>query len=96
MRQTIHTTFQVVKARIELKLKCKECGKAIKRVVRVEHTINPFNKNSAGVPKSYSEVFADADREATKQADKMKRTGVMCGSCQDRAEDYSMERSRKC
>lgn len=39
--------------------KCAVCGKRTTRSITITNTINPFNKNADGAPKSYDEVLAD-------------------------------------
>jgi hypothetical protein len=38
---------------------CADCGERRRRVVKVTHTINPFNRDERGVPKSGERVLAD-------------------------------------
>ncbi len=58
-------TFERVPAYRERNGKCTACGKRVKRTYKVEHTINPFNKNTDGVPKSRDEVYKDVVAELT-------------------------------
>ena len=39
--------------------KCSHCGKRMSQRKTFCHTVNPFNRNAAGVPKTRSEVFED-------------------------------------
>jgi len=43
--------------------RCTNCQKHRKRSTRIWATLNPFNVNSRGVPKSREEVIADLDRQ---------------------------------
>lgn len=61
--KTITTTFQIVRAFGARAGKCVGCGKHIRRQRTFERTINPWNRNSDGLPKSYSEVLADVDAD---------------------------------
>jgi hypothetical protein len=40
------------------------CDRRLKRQKKFTHTINPFNKNKAGVPKTRAEVQKDVDAKA--------------------------------
>ena len=43
--------------------KCAVCGRPASRNIKVEHTINPFNRNVDGSPKTRDEVLADVSSE---------------------------------
>jgi len=51
--------YEVVKFTAKRKLACRVCGKRFSRAHTFENTINPFNKNAAGVMKGYAEVWRD-------------------------------------
>lgn len=53
--------FQEVSLRATKSGKCR-CGKYLRRSKTFTNTINPFNKNNDGLPKSYNEVYADVER----------------------------------
>lgn len=57
-------TFSKVYACRSKRGKCRVCGKRMARQRTFWHTVNPFNKNSDGQPKTYSEVQKDVDDEA--------------------------------
>lgn len=60
------TTFEKVKWSRTVHVDCPGCGKR-RKVQRTFHqTINPYNKNSDGFPKTYSEVLASVKDEAYK------------------------------
>jgi hypothetical protein len=44
--------------------KCPVCGKTVVRQQKFEHTINPFNKNTDGTIKTYSQVLNAVEKEA--------------------------------
>lgn len=50
--------------RAERRGKCPVCGKTTKRSRTFERTVNPFNKDENGVPKTYERVYADTRAEA--------------------------------
>lgn len=56
--------FQQVKTKATRRGKCPSCGKSVARTRVFMNTVNPFNRNADGVPKSYGEVFADVRDEA--------------------------------
>ena len=69
---------------IELKEKvsgiCKKCGKRRTRVICEYQTKNPFNKNKAGLIKTYSEIAEEVKASLAKQVDKVKSIFI-CASC---------------
>ena len=80
MTTTIH--FEPVRLRQSVGYKCTSCGKPLTRVVCVEYTVNPFNKNADGVPKTREEVRADVRKKHAKQVAETK-AGFMCNKCKD-------------
>lgn len=58
-------TFQPVTAYRERTGKCPVCGKSVKRSKKFQCTINPFNLNERGVPRSYAEVRDQVDAKAS-------------------------------
>jgi hypothetical protein len=54
--------FQVVRRTRTVKLKCA-CGSRFQRTLAAEQTINPFNKNADGVPKTYAEIWPEVGRK---------------------------------
>lgn len=58
---------------------CKSCGKRIKRQRTFWHTVNPFNKNADGFPKSPSEVWQDVKAEGL--AWEKERLDDQCQAC---------------
>ena len=75
---TYHVTFDVVKARREVKRKCSRCGKSRKRIFTVENTINPFNKNAQGFPKSATEVRADVEAQVDAEVAAFNKAKFVC------------------
>ena len=73
----ISYTFEVVKHRAEKTGKCK-CGKRLKRSMTFEQTINPFNVDAAGVPKSRGLILA----ELVDEAETWQKEPVVCSECQ--------------
>ena len=86
---TYSVMFDVIKSRREISVKCKKCGKKLKRVLTSEMTVNPFNVRKDGVPKTAAEVRRDADADV----EKSDRWKVQCGQC-ERTESLATLRRR--
>lgn len=71
--------FQPVQRRAVKNLPCPDCGKKVKRQTTFEQTINPFNKNAEGEPKSWQEIQA----ELKVQADAWRVEPVQCKACRE-------------
>lgn len=69
--------FTEVKRRVTKVLPCPQCRRAVRRSTTITHTINPFNRDSHGLPKTYAAVRAEVDAEA----EAWKRTAVLCAGC---------------
>ena len=39
--------------------KCPKCGKNAVRHITITHTVNPYNRNENGIPKTREEVWED-------------------------------------
>lgn len=78
--RTVH--FEVVKRGEVVGYTCTRCLKARTKTVKTEHTINPFNKNAAGIPKSREEVLACV-RDAKQKSVAEVKAGVICNKCKD-------------
>ncbi len=70
--------FQEVTHRVQRRVPCSGCGKKLTRSRTFMNTINPFNKNEAGVPKTWSEVVADVKAAA----EAWQPTDVRCSGCE--------------
>jgi hypothetical protein len=81
--------FQVVSKVRTDRYRCP-CGKRFQRTVRVEQTINPWNKNAAGIPKTWPEIWEELGGElAAKKTDAQHacgQTGVLIPRRGERAE----------
>ena len=73
--------FQEVTQKRKVKVVCQCCKKPLTRTLSVTHTINPFNRNSDGRPKSYEEVSADVNAALALLEAEIKRDGVTCRNC---------------
>jgi hypothetical protein len=56
--------FREVKRSAQRRLKCRSCGKRFSRSRTFTQTINPFNKNADGDPKTYAEIWKELGIEA--------------------------------
>ena len=54
--------FQEVRRTRTVKFKC-ECQARFQRTYAATQTINPFNRNADGQPKTYGEIWAELGRE---------------------------------
>lgn len=83
MRYTT-VTFQVCKGEAPYSCTCGECGKSLKRKVVEEKTVNPFNKNDDGTPKTSTQVYRDAYAAATEKAKALEGAVVTCKNCEEK------------
>jgi hypothetical protein len=56
-------TFTEVARHAEKSGKCAVCGRPCKRAEKFWQTLNPFNKNADGQPKSRDEIWAELDEK---------------------------------
>lgn len=74
--------FDSVKLRETVNYICTGCGKKRSKIVSTEYTVNPFNKNADGVPKSRQEVADDVREEQARRVAEV-QTGDKCNKCKD-------------
>lgn len=74
MRQTI--IFQEVKVKGSKKCKCT-CGKRVSRSKTFSQTINPWNKNKEGNPKSFGEIQEELSNERNEWMNEKE----LCSNC---------------
>ncbi len=60
----VRTTFDEVRRPVTFTGKCTACGKRLVRKTTVWQTVNPYNRNSDGVPKSSEEIMRELHVEA--------------------------------
>lgn len=76
---TIIQTFNAVTVKRIKRGKCSKCGAKCQVTKRFFQTLNPFNKNAAGLPKTASEIRA----EETAKADAWQtREPLVCRTCE--------------
>ena len=73
--------FQRVVRKRKIRVACPGCGKKRYRVISVEETINPFNKNAEGKPKSQSEVYQSVTAKLDAECSGLKNMGIVCNAC---------------
>lgn len=79
----MRVTFQGFKGHVECRFDCPACGgKRRKRSFITEHTVNPFNTNPDGLPKSASQVSREAQAAARLERDQF-LTSPLCRRCED-------------
>jgi hypothetical protein len=53
--------YEAVKFPVKKSFTCTVCGRRGQRSKTFRQTINPFNKNADGVPKTYREIWAELE-----------------------------------
>lgn len=56
-------TFDEISLKGIKTIKCKDCGKRLRRQIKFSQTRNPFNKNKKGVPKSLYDINAELAKD---------------------------------
>ncbi len=74
-------TFQQVTRKRRTKVRCRVCNRYLVRVLSVMNTVNPFNKDAAGIVKSRAQVDADVLSELHKLINKTQAEGIVCRGC---------------
>lgn len=78
--RTIH--FEPVRIRQSVSYKCIDCAKPRTKMIAVEHTVNPFNKNDDGTVKTREQVRERVRELHTKEVAETK-AGIRCNKCKD-------------
>jgi hypothetical protein len=73
--------FQVVPMTVRKSVKCSSCGKRLQRQRTFEQTLNPWNKNAAGEPKTVQEIL----QEHRANAGEWKQQPETCQQCREAA-----------
>jgi hypothetical protein len=55
--------FEVVELKGRKQGACSECGCRRQRTERFYQTVNPFNRNKVGAPKTYDEIYEEIHAE---------------------------------
>jgi hypothetical protein len=72
----MRVTFSEVKRSVSRSFICDHCGKRRTRSTTLFQTLNPFNRDSAGIPKSAAQIHA----ELAEQAKRWRPT--TCATCE--------------
>ena len=76
-------TFPVFKGRAKCKFDCPSCGATRRtRIFTVENTVNPYNRDERGTPKSSTVVWREAQIAAELERDQF-LTEPLCRGCED-------------
>lgn len=75
---TMRIRFEVVKHHVSKSGKCAACGKRTKRSKTFEATINPYNRNAQGIPKTRAEIRVDL----VAKGDAWLAMPMSCASCE--------------
>lgn len=75
--------FEEVTRGAQKNLPCPDCGKKVRRQRTFSQTINPWNKNAAGEPKTWQEIQDELKVDAAKWA----AEPVKCAACRDAGAD---------
>ena len=73
-------TFDVLKQTTKIAGTCGICGKKRSKTLVVEQTVNPYNRNEDGTPKSRNEVWIAVRKELVGLA-KKSREHFICATC---------------
>jgi hypothetical protein len=60
--------------------RCAACGRRTQQTIKLWQTINPFNKNSSGLPKSHEEILRELNAELVQKTS----TLLLCSGCRTR------------
>ena len=74
--------FNEIKDSIKVSGVCEECGKKRTRTISDFHTVNPFNKNEKGLPKTAFEIREELRKSVLEKAEELKKHN-MCATCQE-------------
>jgi bacterioferritin-associated ferredoxin len=75
---------QVYSQRLGISTFCVRCNKKLKRTVKEEQTVNPWNRNKVtGTPFTRQEVWNSCEREVKARVKSLETNGTLCGKCQE-------------
>jgi ribosomal protein L37AE/L43A len=76
------TRFKSVVSTKTIKGNCNKCGKKNRSyTIKEEQTINPFNTDSSGIPKTRRAILAECNDHVTKLIERH-RKNFICKSCE--------------
>lgn len=71
--------FEEIKRQAKKRVPCETCGKKVTRQRTFSQTVNPFNKNADGDPKTEREISEELTAECHEW--EAKQGGELCGAC---------------
>lgn len=71
--------FEEIKQKAQKRVPCDECGKKVNRQRTFSQTVNPFNKNADGDPKTEWEISEELRAQVTEW--EAKQDGELCTPC---------------
>jgi predicted RNA-binding Zn-ribbon protein involved in translation (DUF1610 family) len=74
------TVFREVKIKRKLLVQCVKCGKKLTRTIEAWQTINPYNMNKCGHPKTEQEIRFELPAKLEKE-EKWVRGRALCKPC---------------
>lgn len=77
----MRVTFREVSARRTVKVPCIACGKHLSRVIREFQTINPWNLDAYGAPKSEHEIRAELPAQLDRAEERLRKRAI-CRACE--------------
>jgi len=72
--------FDEIKERRKVSGVCEKCGKRRSRIISDSQTVNPYNKNKDGLPKSFREIRSEVRDSVLKEANEL-REHFICATC---------------
>ena len=78
--------FEEVAEKQKITVCCSVCQKKMQRTVVSSQTVNPFNKNKNGRPKTYREVVASAKKNLPEKVNQALAKTYLCQKCHDNGE----------
>ena len=76
--------FEVVSLRkTDVRTFCTGCGKKLRRSISAEQTINPWNKDDFGIPKTRLQISNECREELRKKEVDLREKGTLCRKCEE-------------
>jgi hypothetical protein len=79
--RNVTTHFEELKLKATRSGRCAGCQKRTSRVLKVSQTLNPFNKNAKGLPKSRFEIMEELRIRLAER----RTQPLLCTGCEDAA-----------
>jgi hypothetical protein len=73
--------FREINAKRQVKVPCIACGKVLNRTIKEFQTINPFNVDENGAPKTEIQIYSELPIQLDKAEQKLKQRAI-CRSCE--------------